>query len=151
MLRTSCPPVSMARQPGRPKPQACAERCERAAGQTGRSRLIAPDLIEPECANILGSKHRPGQLTSAEAFIAAQLLQRADTELSAMGAQRLRASEPPIGPGHPAWDCLYIALAPDTACLFTSADERLLRKVQKRSCPELAATLLDLKPEAASV
>ncbi len=68
-----------------------------------------------------------------------------------MGAQRFRARELPIGPGHPAWDCLYIALAPDTACLFANADERLLRKAQKRSCPDLAATLLDLKPAAASV
>jgi predicted nucleic acid-binding protein len=49
-----------------------------------KARLSVPDLLIPECANILWKKHRLGQLTAAEAGLAAQLLERADIELAPM-------------------------------------------------------------------
>lgn len=116
-----------------------------------KARLAAPDLIIPECANILWKKHRLGQLTSAEASAAAQLLERADMELVAMGAQLHRATELAIELDHPAYDCFYIALALDKGCAFATADQRLLRKAQQSSRKDVAATIVDLKQAAASV
>jgi predicted nucleic acid-binding protein len=116
-----------------------------------KARLAAPDLIIPECANILWKKHRLGQLTSAEASAAAQLLERADMELVAMGAQLHRATELAIELDHPAYDCFYIALALDKGCAFATADQRLLRKAQQSSRKDVAATILGLQQAAASV
>lgn len=116
-----------------------------------KARLAAPDLIIPECANILWKKQRLGQLTSAEASAAAQLLERADMELVAMGAQLHRATELAIELDHPAYDCFYIALALDKGCAFATADQRLLRKAQQSSRKDVAATILDLSQAAASV
>ena len=116
-----------------------------------KARLAAPDLIIPECANILWKKRRLGQLTSSEASAAAQLLERADMELVAMGAQLHRATELAIELDHPAYDCFYIALALDKGCAFATADQRLLRKARQSSCKDVAATILELKQAAASV
>jgi predicted nucleic acid-binding protein len=44
------------------------------------ARLIAPELIIPECANILWKKVQRGQISQHEAFLAARLLQAADVE-----------------------------------------------------------------------
>ena len=116
-----------------------------------KARLAAPDLIIPECANILWKKHRLGQLTSAEASAAAQLLERADMELVAMGAQLHRATELAIELDHPAYDCFYIALALDKGCAFATADQRLLRKAQQSSRKDVAVAIFDLYQAAASV
>ncbi len=47
------------------------------------ARLIAPDLLVAECANILWKKARRGELSSEEADLAARLLERSDIELYA--------------------------------------------------------------------
>lgn len=111
----------------------------------------APDPIIPECANILWKKHGLGQLTAAEASAAAQLLERADIELVAMGAQLHRATELAIELDHPAYDCCYIALALDKDCPFATADKKLLRKAQQSSRKDVAGAILDLKQGAALV
>jgi len=116
-----------------------------------KAKLAAPDLIIPECANILWKKHRLGQLTAAEASAAAQLLERADIELVAMGAQLHRATELAIELDHAAYDCFYITLAMDKGCAFATADQRLLRKAQQSSRKDVAGAILDLKQAAALV
>ena len=116
-----------------------------------KAKLSAPDLIIPECANILWKKHRLGQLTSAEASSGAQLLERADIELVAMGAQLHRALALAIELDHPAYDCFYIALALEKGCAFATADQRLLRKAQQSSRKDVAVAIFDLYQAAASV
>lgn len=116
-----------------------------------KAKLAAPDLIIPECANILWKKHRLSQLTFAQASAAAQLLERADIELVAMGAQLHRATELAIELDHPAYDCFYIALALDKGCTFVTADQRLLRKAQQSSRTDVAGAILDLEQAAALV
>jgi predicted nucleic acid-binding protein len=95
-----------------------------------RARLIAPDLLVAECANIFWKKVRRKELSSDEAHLAARLLQSADLELlptrSLLDAAVLIAIEL----DHPAYDCVYVALAAATDCRFVSADERLLRKIR---------------------
>jgi predicted nucleic acid-binding protein len=48
--------------------------------------LSAPDLLVPECANILWKKVRRQELTRDEATLAAGLLERADVRLEPMRA-----------------------------------------------------------------
>ena len=46
-----------------------------------RARLMAPDLLAAECANIFWKKVRRQELTRDEAILAARLLQGAEVEL----------------------------------------------------------------------
>lgn len=115
-----------------------------------KAALAAPDLLVPECANILWKKHRLGQLTVGEAKAAAQLLERADIELVPMRVHLHAATALAIELDHPAYDCLYIALALEKGCAFATADQRLLRKAQQSARKDVAAMILDLQQAAAS-
>ena len=116
-----------------------------------KAKLAAPDLIIPECANILWKKHKLGQLTAAEASAAGQLLERADIELVPMGAQLHRATALASELEHPAYDCFYILLALEKGCAFATADQRLLRRAQQSPRKDVAAAILDLATAAASL
>ena len=93
-------------------------------------RLIAPELLVAECANIFWKKVRGNELSKDEAWIAARLLQSAKLELlptrSLLGMATLIAIEL----DHPAYDCVYVALAEANECRFVTADERFLRKLR---------------------
>ena len=116
-----------------------------------RARLSAPDLLIPECANILWKKHKLGQLRPAEALLAAQLLERADVNLAPMGAHLERATALAIDLDHPAYDCFYIALALDKGCAFATADQRLIAKARQSGRRDLAGFVLGLNEAAASL
>ena len=79
-----------------------------------KARLMAPDLMVAECANILWKKVQRKELSNDEALIAARLLQSAEIELD-----------------HSAYDCLYLALAVENGCRFVTADERLVNKIRR--------------------
>ena len=83
-----------------------------------RHRLLAPDLLIPECANILWKKVRRKELSSEEAEFAARLLARADTELEPMRALFEQAIKLALALDHPAYDCAYLALAEARGCDF---------------------------------
>jgi predicted nucleic acid-binding protein len=91
--------------------------------------LIAPELLVAECANILWKKVQRRQLTKEEALMAARLLQGAEIELLPIRSLLAVATEMAIELDHPAYDCLYLALAIANDCQFVTADERLLRKL----------------------
>jgi predicted nucleic acid-binding protein len=93
-----------------------------------RHRLVAPDLLVPECANILWKKVRRGELSEAEAILAARLLQRAEIELEPMRGLLEPATKLAIALDHPAYDCIYLALAEALSCAMVTADEQLYRK-----------------------
>jgi predicted nucleic acid-binding protein len=93
-----------------------------------RHRLVAPDLLVPECANILWKKVRRGELSAAEAILAARLLQRAEVELEPMRGLLEPATKLAIALNHPAYDCIYLALAEVLSCALVTADEQLCRK-----------------------
>jgi predicted nucleic acid-binding protein len=90
-----------------------------------RHRLYAPDLLVAECANILWKKVQRNELTPQEAELAARLLQRADVELAPMRALLEPATRLAIALDHPAYDCIYLALAENMACDLVTADQRL--------------------------
>lgn len=98
----------------------------------GKAQLIAPELLAAECANILWKKVRGRELSREEALLAARLLQGAALELLPIRSLLEPAARIAIELDHPAYDCVYIALALDKDCRFVTADERLVRKVRQR-------------------
>ena len=93
-----------------------------------RHRLLAPDLLVVECANILWKKVRRRELSEDEAMVAARLLARADIELEPMRPLLEPAMRLALTLDHPAYDCVYLALAQQRGCDFITADETLSRK-----------------------
>jgi predicted nucleic acid-binding protein len=96
-----------------------------------RAKLIAPDLLVAECANILWKKVQRRELAKEEAVIAAGLLQGVDIELLPMRSLLESAARMAIELDHPAYDCIYLALAVANDCPLVTADERLLRKLSQ--------------------
>jgi predicted nucleic acid-binding protein len=97
-----------------------------------KAKLIAPDLLVAECANILWKKVQRSELSKAEALLAARLLQGAEIELLATRSLFETATRVSIEIDHPAYDCLYLVLAAENKCQFVTADERFLRKLHQR-------------------
>lgn len=93
--------------------------------------LCAPDLLVAECANILWKKVVRNELTAQEAVLAARILEHATVELHPMRPLMERATQLAIDLDHPAYDCIYLALAQANGWQFVTADKRLLDKVQR--------------------
>src|SRR5712672_2275325 len=109
-----------------------------------RAKLVAPELLTAECANILWKKCQRDELSKDEAFLAAQLLQAADIEFLPTRLLLEAATRIAVELDHPAHDCLYLALAIDNDCKFVTADERLLRKLgQKQTLRARAISLTE--------
>jgi predicted nucleic acid-binding protein len=96
------------------------------------AKLLAPELLVAECANILWKKARRNELSREEALLAARLLQAAAIELVPTRSLLAAATRLAIELDHPAYDCLYLALAIENDCRFVTADERFLRKLGGR-------------------
>ena len=95
-----------------------------------RAKLIAPGLLVAECANILWKKVQRTELSREEALLAARLLRAAEIELLPTRPLLEAATRIAIELDHPAYDCLYLALAVESYCRFVTADERFLRKLE---------------------
>ena len=98
---------------------------------------IAPELLIPECANILWKKVVRGEFKPDEAQMAARLLARADIELFGMRGFAEAATRLAISLKHPAYDCIYLALAIDRGCRFITADADFVRRVGESGTPEM--------------
>jgi predicted nucleic acid-binding protein len=96
-----------------------------------RAKLIAPDLLAAECANIFWKKVQRGELSREEALLAARLLQAVEIELVPTRFLMEAATRIAIELDHPAYDCLYLAVAVDRDCRFVTADQRLLRNLRE--------------------
>lgn len=105
--------------------------------------LSAPDLLIPECTNILWKKVRRKELTTEEAALAASLLARANIELVPMRALMAPALKLSLDLDHPAYDCIYLALAVERGDTFVTADTRLVRILEARGSGTVRA--LDLR------
>lgn len=116
-----------------------------------RTRLIAPDLLVAECANILWKKVRRGELTPDEASLAARLLERADIDLKPMRTLLDAASRLAVMLDHPAYDCVYLAFAEAEGCPFVTADDRLLRRVGQHPPGRFSGRVLSLSDAAAAI
>lgn len=116
-----------------------------------RRPLIAPELLAAECANILWKKAGRSELTVLEAELAARLLVRADIELWPMRPLMAAAVTMALALDHPAYDCVYLALAEVTNLPFVTADVRLLSRISRDRTGRFAGRALALPTAAASV
>ncbi|HYD68660.1 type II toxin-antitoxin system VapC family toxin [Azospirillum sp.] len=106
--------------------------------------LTAPDLIVAECANILWKKARRNELTADEAAFAARLLQKSGMNLRPMLGFLEVATRLAVELDHPAYDCVYLAMAQIEGTSFVTADDRLLRKVRAMPAHPMAACVVGL-------
>jgi predicted nucleic acid-binding protein len=110
-----------------------------------RAKLIAPELLVAECANILWKKVRRRELSKDEAVLAARILQAADIELLPTRSLLDTATRIAIELDHPAYDCLYIASAVENGCQFVTADESLVRVLDQRGKGPLRERVVSLR------
>jgi len=104
---------------------------EQALWVLSNARLIAPDLLIAECANILWKKVARGQIDNETAIFAAGGIMKTDIELLPMRQNMAAAVKLAIDLNHPAYDCLYLALAVERDCKFVTADTRLINKLSQ--------------------
>lgn len=100
-------------------------------------RLVAPELLLAECANILWKKVRRGELADNEAVVSAAVLARGGIEMVPMGALIVGATRLAVELNHPAYDCFYIELCRLRGIPLITADDRLIRKFQQSGKPDL--------------
>jgi len=120
------------------------EGTEAAVDLRSRFRFAAPELLIPECANILWKKTHRGELLPDEAVLAARLLERAGINLLSMTGLLERTTSLAIDLSHPAYDCAYLAAAVQAGARFVTADNRLLRVISERASEELARLCVSL-------
>lgn len=101
------------------------------------ARLMAPELMLAECANILWKKVRRGELTASEGRFAAMLIESTGIEFVEMRSLIVDAAELAFLLDHPAYDCMYLALARQDECQLITADERLIHKLRQNADVDL--------------
>ena len=112
------------------------------------AKLMAPELLVPECANILWMKVQRNELSKEQALLAARLLQAAEIELLPTRSLLAAATRIAIDIDHPAYDCLYLAAAVDRDCRYVTADDRFVRKLVQSRQPALRGKTISLMDAA---
>ena len=107
--------------------------------------FVAPELLLPECANILWKKVQRKELEPNEAALAIALIERSGISFQSMQGLSETATRLAIELGHPAYDCVYLALALRQKLRFVTADKRLLATVAQRGSSALAGLCLALE------
>jgi predicted nucleic acid-binding protein len=107
-------------------------------------RLVAPDLLCVECANVLWKKVRRRELTEDEAAAAIELLENAEIELVSMRSYMTAATVLAVEFDHPAYDCIYLALAEALDLPLVTADESLARRIRKAAADRFGHRLIPL-------
>ena len=107
------------------------------------AKLIAPDLLISQCANILWKKVQRKKLKKNEALLAARLLQGVEIELMPTRALLEATARLAIELAHPACGCVYLG-AMERRCRFITADNRLLRKIAESRRKPLRDTVAPL-------
>jgi predicted nucleic acid-binding protein len=112
-------------------------------------RLAAPDLLVAECANILWKKVARNEMEGEAAIVAAQAIERVEIELVPMRLLLTESLKLALELDHPAYDCLYLALALARDCRFVTADGRLVNKLAQMGGQRLrdCVLTLDAAPE----
>ena len=104
-------------------------------------RLVAPELWVAERANILWKKVRRGELSADQAHAAAELLEAAGVEVMTGEPALSRVVRLATTLDHPAYDCVYLALAADNAWTMVTGDDRLLERLRGTSLERHARSI----------
>ena len=106
----------------------CEPGTEAALALRRGAKLIAPESMLADCANILCRKVWRRELTKDESLLAARLLQVSGVEFVPTRALLEAAMLISFDLDEPAHDCVYIALAAARNCRFVTARAQLVRK-----------------------
>ncbi len=101
---------------------------------------LAPDLVLVELLNAGWKSLRLGAITSEQFEVLATRAAEPFSRLIPSTALLARAAHWCLELDHPAYDCLYVALAEQERATLNTADQRLLRKLQQ-PLPGLPAAL----------
>jgi predicted nucleic acid-binding protein len=110
-----------------------AERSDHADRLSERESLHAPDLMLIESANALWLKVRRGTMLPAAAKLALADLVRAPITFTRDGLLADFAHGLSVDLDHPAYDCLYLALAINIAGTVVTDDVRFARAVRNHA------------------
>ena len=113
---------------------------EQALGMIGRANLLAPELMPVELANALWLRVKRLQLTAAEARACLADLAAVPMDYVPDRALTPAALSLACDLGHPAYDCMYLALALERAGVAVTADRRFAGAVA--SHPYLAGRVV---------
>ena len=93
-------------------------------------RFRAPDLIHAECANALWKLVSRNEIPSRAASVAIRAIQADPMEIVATRSLMEDALRLAIELKHPAYDCLFAALAHRESCPMITADKTFARKME---------------------
>jgi predicted nucleic acid-binding protein len=110
---------------------------------TPAAELIAPDLVLVELLNAGWKAQRMGAITEAQLAAIAELAPSLFSELVPAAALLSSAQRWCRQLDHPAYDCLYLALAEQRSAVLLTQNQQLLRKLE--SVPEAADLAMSLE------
>ena len=108
-----------------------------------RDRLMAPDLIFPELANICWRKATNGQMRPDQAPLVIATVRAVITGVRPTEGYADRAVAIALMLGHPAYDAIYLACAEASDAVLVTADSRLARKIGSTPLAPRVVTLDD--------
>jgi predicted nucleic acid-binding protein len=127
----------------------CEPGTEAALALRRSAKLLAPELMLVECANILCKKVARGELTRDEALLAARLLHASGVEFVPTRALLEAAMLIAFDIGLSASACVHVALAAARNCRLVTADAALVRSASKAAKGAWADRVISLHEAAA--
>jgi predicted nucleic acid-binding protein len=93
----------------------------------GTMDLLAPDILAAEIANMLWKRAARGLIRTSTATVLYREFQELQVPLWPCERLAEQALQVALQHGHPAYDCLYVALAAEMGAELVTADEKLWR------------------------
>lgn len=110
--------------------------------------FLAPDLLYAECTNAFWKFVRKGQFSIETIAVAMRAIQADPLEIHLVQPLMPTALRIAIDHDHPAYDCIFVALAIREGCPMITADASLARKM--RAGPAVVLTIEEALKEAST-
>lgn len=101
-------------------------------------QLFAPELLLPECLNVLWRKRMKDELDARQSDVALSALAAARIDWLPIKPLMNHGLELAVRLKHPAYDCLYLAAAMHIGVPMVTADGRFVRRCRQRDAADLA-------------